>query len=135
MLGELRTASLNGSRRCGPHLNSSTARISASQTSARRSQAEHNLKDHILATILRSLDLRKGEGLESVIHAGPSTIGIDTVVASNGEIPEISQFGLLLVSARTINQTFLNREPCQVRDTPGTEFRHEAATMKFDGLH
>ncbi|MGA2601256.1 MAG: pentapeptide repeat-containing protein, partial [Bryobacteraceae bacterium] len=40
-------------------------------------------------TILSGLDLREAKGLETVIHQGPSTIGIDTVVASNGEIPEI----------------------------------------------
>ena len=33
-------------------------------------------------------DLSKVEGLETVIHGGPSTIGIDTIYKSAGQIPE-----------------------------------------------
>ncbi len=40
-------------------------------------------------TTLGRIDLRQAKGLESVIHHGPSTICIDTVMESNGEIPEI----------------------------------------------
>jgi uncharacterized protein YjbI with pentapeptide repeats len=39
-------------------------------------------------TILGDSDLRGVEGLKSVSHLSPSTIGIDTLYKSNGEIPE-----------------------------------------------
>ena len=34
------------------------------------------------------VDLSVVKGLESVVHAGPSTIGIDTLIRSQGKIPE-----------------------------------------------
>ena len=39
-------------------------------------------------TSFGDLDLRSVVGLESVIHAGPSPIGIDTIYRSEGKIPE-----------------------------------------------
>jgi hypothetical protein len=39
-------------------------------------------------TILGSIDLRNVKGLASVRHSGPSTIGIDTIYKSVGDIPE-----------------------------------------------
>jgi hypothetical protein len=41
------------------------------------------------ATTLAFVDLRGVKGLETVQHKGPSSIGIETIYASNGEIPEI----------------------------------------------
>jgi len=40
------------------------------------------------ATILSDTDLSQAKGLESVHHESPSTIGIDTIVQSRGNIPE-----------------------------------------------
>lgn len=40
-------------------------------------------------TTLAATDLSKVKGLETVAHEGPSTIGIDTVYRSQGNIPEI----------------------------------------------
>ena len=40
-------------------------------------------------TVFGAVDLSVAKGLESVIHSGPSTIGIDTVYASQGRIPEV----------------------------------------------
>jgi uncharacterized protein YjbI with pentapeptide repeats len=40
-------------------------------------------------TIFGNVDLSEAGGLESVIHAGPSTIGIDSIFRSKGKIPEI----------------------------------------------
>ncbi len=40
-------------------------------------------------TILGDIDLRKVKGLETVQHEGPSTIGIDTILRSGGDIPEV----------------------------------------------
>ena len=39
--------------------------------------------------IFANLDLRKAKGLETLKHLGPSTIGIDTIYRSAGEIPEV----------------------------------------------
>jgi hypothetical protein len=43
----------------------------------------------MLATQLGNLDLSRTKGLKSVIHFGPSTIGIDTIYRSGGRIPEL----------------------------------------------
>jgi hypothetical protein len=40
-------------------------------------------------TIIAFQDLRGVKGLESVRHRGPSSIGIETIYASKGEIPEV----------------------------------------------
>jgi hypothetical protein len=40
-------------------------------------------------TLFARVNLSVAKGLESVIHEGPSTIGIDTVYASQGRIPEV----------------------------------------------
>ena len=40
------------------------------------------------STIFGDIDLRTVKGLKRVIHEGPSTIGIDTILKSQGEIPE-----------------------------------------------
>lgn len=39
-------------------------------------------------TIFAGIDLSEVKGLETIIHHGPSTIGIDTIYKSRGEIPE-----------------------------------------------
>jgi len=40
-------------------------------------------------TTFADLDLSKTEGLDSIQHGGPSTIGIDTLFQSRGKIPEV----------------------------------------------
>src|ERR1017187_1913233 len=40
-------------------------------------------------TVFADLDFRSATGLEAVRHESPSTIGIDTIHRSNGEIPEV----------------------------------------------
>jgi uncharacterized protein YjbI with pentapeptide repeats len=40
-------------------------------------------------TIFANVDLGTAIGLEAVHHSGPSTIGIDTMYCSNGNIPEV----------------------------------------------
>ena len=40
-------------------------------------------------TVFSAMNLNSAKGLESVKHEGPSTIGIDTVYASQGRIPEV----------------------------------------------
>ncbi|WP_343413533.1 toll/interleukin-1 receptor domain-containing protein [Candidatus Amarolinea dominans] len=43
----------------------------------------------ISGTAFGDVDLSEVKGLESVVHQGPSTIGIDTVYRSRGRIPEV----------------------------------------------
>jgi len=40
-------------------------------------------------TLLADVDLSTVKGLDTIIHAGPSTIGIDTIYRSKGNIPEV----------------------------------------------
>lgn len=40
-------------------------------------------------SILGDIDLSAVEGLDTIKHIGPSTIGIDTIYRSNGKIPEV----------------------------------------------
>ena len=41
------------------------------------------------STHFANVDLREVNGLQSVVHKGPSSIGIDTIYRSQGEIPEV----------------------------------------------
>ncbi len=40
-------------------------------------------------TLFSGVDLRRAKGLETVVHKGPSTIGIDTIYKSGGQISEV----------------------------------------------
>lgn len=42
----------------------------------------------MLSTTLAKLDLSAVQGLETVFHGGPSTIGLDTIYRSQGKIPQ-----------------------------------------------
>jgi len=44
---------------------------------------------NFLSTVFGDVDLSTEKGLETVRHFGPSTIGIDTIIRSQGKIPEI----------------------------------------------
>jgi uncharacterized protein YjbI with pentapeptide repeats len=55
---------------------------------AQLSEADFS-KAVVAETIFAKVDLSTVEGLESVEHYGPSTIGIDTIYKSHGKIPEI----------------------------------------------
>ncbi len=46
-------------------------------------------KARVGETIFGNVDLRSAKGLETVQHRGPSTIGTDTLLRSEGNIPEI----------------------------------------------
>jgi hypothetical protein len=39
--------------------------------------------------VFANVDLSVTRGLETIIHTGPSTIGIDTLFKSNGKIPKV----------------------------------------------
>jgi TIR domain/Pentapeptide repeats (8 copies) len=49
-----------------------------------------DLRDATCAsTIFANVDLSRATGLDSVVHHGPSTLGIDTIFRSKGKIPEV----------------------------------------------
>ena len=49
-----------------------------------------NLKNAAVGfTRFGHVDLSRAKGLETVYHYGPSTVGIDTIIQSRGEIPEV----------------------------------------------
>ena len=61
----------------------------------------------IIGTIFGDVDLHLVKGLEQVIHVGPSTVGIDTIRRSGGNIPEGFLRGIgtpdsFIVYARTL---------------------------------
>lgn len=65
-----------------------TILVAANLSGARLSLA--NLSQaHFSWTVLTNTDLSEVKGLESVIHHGPSSIGIDTFFLSKGRIPEV----------------------------------------------
>lgn len=41
------------------------------------------------STVLNDIDLSKVKGLETIVHARPSTISIDTIYKSQGKIPDV----------------------------------------------
>jgi uncharacterized protein YjbI with pentapeptide repeats len=52
--------------------------------------SEANLSGaRISGTTFADVDLSTVRGLESVIHDGPSTVGIDTIYKSKGKIPDV----------------------------------------------
>ena len=43
---------------------------------------------HLLQTIFADVDLSEAQSLDSVVHGGPSSVGIDTIYVSKGKISE-----------------------------------------------
>ena len=70
---------------------------------------------HISRTIFSDNDLSVVEGLDSIVHSGPSTIGTDTLYKSKGKIPEafLRKCGLSdweVESAKLYNPDLSNEE-------------------------
>src|SRR5438270_103106 len=57
-------------------------------TGADLCEADFN-KTYISDTVFRDVDLSEAKRLDTVKHQRPSTIGIDTIIRSRGNIPEI----------------------------------------------
>jgi hypothetical protein len=80
-VADLTRANLSGAKLSGANLTAATLR-GAKLSGADLSHAITGL------TMFSDLDLRVANGLETVEHIAPSTIGIDTIYASKGKIPE-----------------------------------------------
>src|SRR5947209_5571263 len=63
-----------------------------------------------VATVFANVDLSKVEGLESVNHAGPSTVGLDTILRSGGRIPEAFLRGCGLTGWEILTTRLYNPE-------------------------
>jgi uncharacterized protein YjbI with pentapeptide repeats len=64
------------------------AGLAANLTGAKLYEADFTSVD-LFRSVLGDLDLGDVKGLETVIHSGPSTIGIDTIYRSKGKIPDV----------------------------------------------
>ncbi len=84
---DLRRATLRGATFAGSHLCEADLRL-ADLTGADLYGADFT-SAKIGWTVFGDVDLSEVKGLETVYHAGPSTIGIDTITASQGNIPEV----------------------------------------------
>ncbi|HEX9988695.1 MAG TPA: toll/interleukin-1 receptor domain-containing protein [Chloroflexia bacterium] len=84
---DLTGANLNGVNFKEANLNS-TRLYNTIFTSAQVAQADFT-QARLRGTIFADTDLSKARGLQTVSHDGPSSIGVDTILQSKGEIPEI----------------------------------------------
>jgi hypothetical protein len=94
---DLREANLRGANLFGANLIEADLRgANLRETNLRMANMSRadltgaDLRDStMLYTSVASVDLSGVKGLETVIHLGPSSIGIDTIYRSKGEIPEV----------------------------------------------
>jgi hypothetical protein len=89
---QLSSANLIGAHFTGANLNG--ANLSGANLTevhlTRTGLAGTNLSESILGwNVISDVDLSEVKGLQSIIHAGPSSIGIDTIYKSAGSIPEV----------------------------------------------
>jgi uncharacterized protein YjbI with pentapeptide repeats len=71
----------------------------------------------MLGTILGNVDLRTVKGLETIVHFGPSTIGMDTIMRSKGDIPDVFLRGAglsdpFITYARSLAQNPIEYSTC-----------------------
>jgi uncharacterized protein YjbI with pentapeptide repeats len=150
---DLRNADLTGADLSYAHLNGADLweadLRSANLTGATLSDATltgADLKEAIVGwTIFVGVDLSKVKNLETVMHGGPSSIGIDTIYRSGGTIPEAFLKGLvfltpflstcirLLVSPLTTIPA-LSATPARMMHSPGACMLIYRATMCAAGL-
>jgi hypothetical protein len=85
-------ADLSGARLYGAHLRGANLRR-ANLKGANLGWAHFSETDFSGATlgwtVFANVDLSTAKGLETVRHLGPSTIGVDTIYSSQGNIPEV----------------------------------------------
>ena len=80
-------ANLNRANLSGANL--SGADLSGANLSGADLSGANLDKAEVAWTLFTDMDLSKVEGLETVQHHGPSSIGIDTIIRSQGKIPDI----------------------------------------------
>ena len=80
-------ANLSGANLCGANL--CGANLNRANLSGADLSGANLCKAEVAWTLFTDMDLSKVEGLETVQHYGPSSIGIDTIIRSQGKIPDI----------------------------------------------
>ena len=83
----LSLANLTGVNLSGANL--SEADLSEADLSGANLDGANLTASRCYKTTFGNVDLSQVKGLETVNHLGPSTIGIDTIYRSNGNIPEV----------------------------------------------
>jgi hypothetical protein len=89
---DLTGADLNGALLTGADLRGASlqvADLSAAYLNGTRLTGAHMTKATMMGTTFAGTDLSEVKGLETIHHVGPSTIGIDTIYKSKGNIPEV----------------------------------------------
>ena len=79
-------ADLSGANLCG-------AELGGTKLSGANLRAPDFTAVRTYGTIFADVDLSAAKGLETIQHDGPSTVGIDTIYKSHGNIPEVSLRG------------------------------------------
>jgi uncharacterized protein YjbI with pentapeptide repeats len=82
----------NGANLSGAHLawaNLTGADLSGADLSSADLDGADFADAHSAWTLFANIDLSRVSGLETVVHDGPSTIGIDTIYLSKGKIAEV----------------------------------------------
>ncbi len=69
--------------------NLSSARLLRTNLSGANLNGTNLSQAHLLFTLLGGVDLHLAKGLDTIKHDGPSIIGIDTILRSQGNIPEV----------------------------------------------
>ena len=112
----LGNANLNGANLSDANLNGASL-ISADLINSNLSHANLICTNFENAKIgwgmLGNLDLRSTKGLETIGHTGPSTIGTDTILKSEGDIPEVFLRGAGLDDTFISYVLSLARKPIQ----------------------
>jgi hypothetical protein len=88
----LREASLIGSNLFGTQLDGASlrnTRLTHVDFSTASMAGTDFSQSHMISNRMGKLNLSQCIGLETIRHAGPSTIGIDTIYLSGGNIPEV----------------------------------------------
>lgn len=67
---------------------------------------------HVQHAVFGAMDLSQARGLDTIRHAAPSSIGIDTLLKSRGRIPEVFLRGC------GVPQTLISYLPSLLGDTP-----------------
>src|SRR6266705_2067883 len=84
---DLRGATLSGASLSNANLADAT--LSGANLYGADLRGANLCKAEVAWTLFTDMDLSKVEGLEAVQHYGPSSIGIDTIIRSQGKIPDI----------------------------------------------
>jgi len=91
-LANINNTNLSGARLSGAQLNNadlSGAKLNGANLNGAKLSDAKLTKSHLGGTVFANVNLSNTKGLEHVRHSHPSTLGVDTLYASKGKIPEV----------------------------------------------